>query len=154
MTNRHQLAETPTLFQNSIVAIDADTGVLCFTCPHCGTDLQVEPNQINCGIFRCGIVRSTGAQIAPHASEQECDALRTNEGGTKIWGCARPFRLVNADIHLDNQEQERKQEGKQEQEEKQEQDKKQEQEEKQEQKVPINQSSMQTILCVVACDYI
>ena len=83
--------------EQDTLAVNEQDGFLHFSCPHCGIDLEVEAAQVNCGIFRCGIVRSTGAQLPPHMSKQDCDALRSEENGALIWGCARPFRLDAAD---------------------------------------------------------
>lgn len=67
-----------------------------FVCPHCLTTIiEVEKNQINCKIFRCGVVKATGKQIGPHTIKGECDRLR--EGGL-IWGCARPFRFDGSTV--------------------------------------------------------
>ena len=56
-------------------------------CPHCRISLVVEA--LNCGIFRCGVRRDTGAQIDPHMSEEDCRAVLG-----QIWGCSRPFRVT------------------------------------------------------------
>lgn len=62
-----------------------------FLCPNCLTTvIEVEKDQINCKIFRCGVVKATGKQIGPHTKEAECNRFR-EEG--LVWGCARPFRF-------------------------------------------------------------
>ena len=58
-------------------------------CPHCRELVIIE--QLNCCIFRHGIIKSTGEQINPHASKSECDYL--NENGL-IYGCGKPFRII------------------------------------------------------------
>ena len=65
--------------------------MLLLPCPHCQT--LVEIVSINCAIFRCGILKQTGEQIPPHAPKAECDRLAENQ---LIWGCGRPFRVVQA----------------------------------------------------------
>ena len=49
---------------------------------------------INCAIFRHGVLKETGNQIDPHASKEICDSL-AKEG--KIYGCGKPFKLVRQD---------------------------------------------------------
>ncbi len=58
-------------------------------CPHCSQLIEIE--SINCAIFRCGIYRTTGQQVSPHAPKAECDRLAAEQ---QIWGCGKPFRLV------------------------------------------------------------
>ena len=55
-------------------------------CPHCHVSVWVE--EVNCAIFRCGIVKATGEQVPPHLPKEECDRL-----GDTIWGCSKPFQL-------------------------------------------------------------
>ncbi len=61
--------------------------IMTLSCPHCG--IHIEIAEINCGIFRCGIYKTTGQQLPPHLSKTSCDALKNAD---KIWGCSRPFR--------------------------------------------------------------
>jgi hypothetical protein len=55
-------------------------------CPHCG--IQIIIDEVNCGIFRCGIYKATGKQVSPHLSKEECEAIKNTD---LIWGCCRPF---------------------------------------------------------------
>lgn len=59
-----------------------------FNCPHCGTNIVVMKNEVNCKIFRCGQLKSNGTQIPPHAQKIVCDQLRENN---LVYGCAKPF---------------------------------------------------------------
>tara|TARA_Y100000816_G_C25923381_1_gene481511 strand:- start:6 stop:242 length:237 start_codon:yes stop_codon:yes gene_type:complete len=59
-------------------------------CPNCGDYIQIFKNEINCKIFRHGILKSSGKQINPHLKKSLCDKL-LNEG--KIYGCGKPFML-------------------------------------------------------------
>jgi len=61
-----------------------------FTCPHC--KIAVEIIEINCNVFRCGILKSTGEQINPHLPESDCGRLVLAE---LIWGCGKPFKIEN-----------------------------------------------------------
>lgn len=57
-------------------------------CPHCkGT---VEVIDLNCRIFRHGILKATGQQIDPHACKPVCDDLFLKG---LIYGCGKPFRV-------------------------------------------------------------
>jgi hypothetical protein len=71
--------------------IGETTDILLFNCPHCLGDIQVLRNEINCTIFRHGILKSNGEQISPHASKEECDNYVAND---LIYGCGRPFKLI------------------------------------------------------------
>jgi hypothetical protein len=58
-------------------------------CPHC--KLYIEIQEINCAIFRHGVLKLSGEQINPHAPKAVCDQLvETNA----IYGCGKPFKLV------------------------------------------------------------
>ena len=60
-------------------------------CPTCG--VLIEILEVNCAIFRCGIVRATGEQIPPHSSKEEIEKL-------EIWGCGNPMRLVDGKLEI------------------------------------------------------
>jgi hypothetical protein len=57
-------------------------------CPHCRSEIIIQ--EVNCQIFRHGIYKSSGDQINPHASKEECDELFIKE---LIYGCGKPFRI-------------------------------------------------------------
>ena len=59
------------------------------TCPHCHEHVIIE--QINCGIFRHGVLKSTGKPMHPHASKQVCNQY-LKKG--LIYGCGRPFQIT------------------------------------------------------------
>lgn len=59
-------------------------------CPWCHEDVLVMKNEINCAIFRHGVLKSNHQQMDPHASKEECDRLA--DGGL-IYGCGKPFRI-------------------------------------------------------------
>ena len=58
-------------------------------CPHCNEFVII--NELNCCIFRHGILKNTGEQMNPHASKQECDDLKKND---LIFGCGKPFKIT------------------------------------------------------------
>lgn len=58
-------------------------------CPHCGQFIEIL--QINCGIFRCGILKDNFQQIDPHLNKESCDKLFAED---KIFGCSKPFRII------------------------------------------------------------
>jgi hypothetical protein len=58
-------------------------------CPHCNEYVVIQ--EINCAIFRHGILKNNGLQIDPHSSKELCDYyVREN----KIYGCGKPFRII------------------------------------------------------------
>ena len=59
-------------------------------CPHCKEYVIIE--QINCAIFRHGVMKSSLVQINPHLAKFECDKLKEND---LIYGCGKPFQIVN-----------------------------------------------------------
>ena len=59
-------------------------------CPHCNGSILILEKEINCKIFRHGVLKSTKKQINPHLEKKKCDRLFA-EG--LIFGCGKPFRL-------------------------------------------------------------
>ena len=59
-------------------------------CPNCGMPIEVV--ELNCSIFRCGIMKDTFEQIPPHSRKEECDRLKKED---LIYGCGCPFQVVN-----------------------------------------------------------
>jgi len=64
------------------------TTPLFVSCPHCNTTIEII--ELNCRIFRCGILKSTGQQIDPHLSKEHCDRLVERD---EIYGCGKPFKV-------------------------------------------------------------
>jgi len=58
-------------------------------CPHCQSYVEIE--EVNCAIFRHGVIKKTNTQINPHASKNECDMYIKNNS---INGCGKPFKIV------------------------------------------------------------
>ena len=65
---------------------------LIIQCPHCNELIQIFKNEINCSIFRHGVLKSNMQQINPHLNKIECDNLYNNN---LIYGCGKPFKIVN-----------------------------------------------------------
>jgi hypothetical protein len=61
-------------------------------CPHCYESIIIQ--EINCGIFRHGIIKNTGQQMDPHLNKQECDRLKKEN---LIFGCGKPFMIIEND---------------------------------------------------------
>ena len=61
-------------------------------CPHC--ELLIEINQINCGIFRHGVLKSNMQNIPPHLPKAQCEHLIHHN---LIYGCGKPFRIIIKD---------------------------------------------------------
>ena len=63
--------------------------MMIITCPHCNEYIDIE--QINCGIFRHGILKTNNEQINPHSSEELCNFYIKHN---KIFGCGKPFQII------------------------------------------------------------
>jgi len=70
-------------------------GKLYFECPWCGGTVEIMNTQINCGIFRHATYKTSGQQIPPHASRDECERLID-----QVFGCAKPFQISCIDSSL------------------------------------------------------
>ena len=57
-------------------------------CPHCYERVFID--EVNCGIFRHGLLVTTGKQIEPHLSKEICDYLVKEQ---LILGCGKPFQV-------------------------------------------------------------
>lgn len=57
-------------------------------CPYCSEYIYIE--ELNCRIFRHGVLKKTNEQINPHSSKEECEKLYINN---KIYGCGKPFKI-------------------------------------------------------------
>lgn len=66
--------------------------MIIVSCPHCKESVVIE--QINCNIFRHGVMKDTGKQLDPHLPKLECDALKEKD---LIYGCGKPFSLSKED---------------------------------------------------------
>lgn len=64
-------------------------------CPHCGEYIIIK--QLNCGIFRHGILKSSYKQINPHAPQKQCEYYINKE---LIYGCGKPFK-INTDGNVE-----------------------------------------------------
>jgi DNA-directed RNA polymerase subunit RPC12/RpoP len=60
-------------------------------CPHCKILILIKKKDINCSIFRHGVLIKTLQQIDPHSSKLLCDEY-VNKG--LIYGCGKPFKLI------------------------------------------------------------
>ena len=73
------------------MSVIEDNNLYRFACPHCDQQIEVQKNQLNCKIFRCGILKNNFKQIGPHTKKAECDRLKEND---LIFGCGKPFKFV------------------------------------------------------------
>lgn len=71
-----------------------DNNFLIFKCPHCEQYILVHQNEINCKIFRHAVYKHNLLPINPHSSKKVCEKLLQKN---KIYGCGKPFRLVEND---------------------------------------------------------
>ena len=76
---------------NNSVIYDENNGYYIFKCPYCDLNIQVIKTELNCLIFRHGILKKDFTPINPHLSKSECDRLAEED---LIYGCGKPFRLL------------------------------------------------------------
>lgn len=69
-----------------------EENMLIFKCPACNDYVEVNMNEIYCGIFRHALFKDNFTQVNPHLSKSECDKLVSEN---KIYGCCRPFQIKN-----------------------------------------------------------
>jgi hypothetical protein len=62
---------------------------LIVLCPHCNDPILID--QLNCKIFRHGVLKNNSEQINPHSSKIECDNYVNND---LIYGCGKPFKII------------------------------------------------------------
>ena len=62
---------------------------LIVNCPNCNNPVLIA--ELNCRIFRHGVLKSNNTQINPHASKEECDYYIKND---LIYGCGKPFKIL------------------------------------------------------------
>lgn len=62
-------------------------------CPTCELQILIFKNDINCAIFRHGIIKSSGEQMNPHTPKEICDKLFEQN---LIIGCGKPFRIISS----------------------------------------------------------
>jgi DNA-directed RNA polymerase subunit RPC12/RpoP len=58
-------------------------------CPNCGQFIEIL--ELNCRIFRCGVLKHNNEQINAHLNEKECTKLKKND---LIYGCGKPFQIL------------------------------------------------------------
>jgi hypothetical protein len=66
-------------------------------CPHCNGEIIIGNQEINCGIFRHGVLKTNNQPIHPHLPKVHCDRL--SERGL-IYGCGKPFSVKKSDDQL------------------------------------------------------
>jgi hypothetical protein len=60
-------------------------------CPHCEEFAVINKCDMNCCIFRHGVMKDGGVQMNPHESKEVCDSLSING---MIYGCGKPFQMT------------------------------------------------------------
>ena len=66
-------------------------------CPNCNLYVLILKNELNCRIFRHGVLKSNMTQINPHMPKNQCDELKRMD---LIYGCGKPFRYVNNKLEI------------------------------------------------------
>lgn len=65
---------------------------MILSCPSCNDLVYIDRSDINCGIFRHAVMKTTMEPIDPHASFETCELL-VYKG--LVYGCAKPFRIID-----------------------------------------------------------
>ena len=68
-----------------------DDFTIIVQCPNCYEFVAVKKSELNCKIFRHGILKSNFKQIDPHLPKEKCDKLIKND---LIFGCGKPFKIL------------------------------------------------------------
>ena len=75
--------------KKNVLLFDINTYI--FDCPHCNGVVLVAKTEVNCQIFRHGIIKSNDQQVNPHASKGECEMILSEN---LVYGCCNPFKLI------------------------------------------------------------
>ena len=70
--------------------MSSTTNSCIYQCPHCLCYVETRLEEINCKIFRHGILKVNGLQIDPHLPKLGCDQLVADDA---IYGCGGPYML-------------------------------------------------------------
>ena len=71
--------------------VEMENDYLVIPCPHCYEKMIIYVKELNCHIFRHGVLKKNKQQINPHLNKQVCDFLFLKK---LIYGCGKPFRIV------------------------------------------------------------
>jgi len=74
---------------NIIHLINKKMTEIVVICPHCNANIIIE--ELNCCIFRHGILKENNKQIEPHSSKILCEFYVKTD---KIYGCGKPFQII------------------------------------------------------------
>ena len=77
--------------------IEKDGDHFIFQCPHCADYIVVKASEINCKIFRHGVMKDNLQQVSPHAPKDRCDYLKEND---LIYGCGKPFKFDGKSVEI------------------------------------------------------
>ena len=77
-----------------VTKVEEDGNLYIFQCPYedCNGYITVAKKELNCKIFRHGVLKRSFQQMGPHDAKNICDSLYSNK---EIYGCGRPFRFVS-----------------------------------------------------------
>lgn len=91
MSQINQVGEATNILVNEVTNYSDKV----YNCPHCDAELIINDNDINCGIFRHGVIIQTLQQINSHETEERCKFYSDNN---LIYGCGKPFKITNLKI--------------------------------------------------------
>jgi hypothetical protein len=71
--------------------VEKENDKYIYQCPHCELFVITYENELNCKIFRHGVLKTNNTQISPHCPKQQCDDYVTND---LIFGCGKPYKFI------------------------------------------------------------
>jgi len=89
-TNNHN-KKHPEKNTEKDLEVEMENDHLVIPCPHCYEKMIIYVKELNCHIFRHGVLKKNKQQINPHLNKQVCDFLFLKK---LIYGCGKPFRIV------------------------------------------------------------
>ena len=87
--------EVQNIVQNEVPKTEFEFYI--FTCPYCEGTIIVHRNELNCRIFRHGVLKANQEQMNPHCPKEECDRLVAEN---LIIGCGKPFRVEGEGVNV------------------------------------------------------
>ena len=65
------------------------SSVIYLPCPHCEIFVEIDVQEINCGIYRHAFYKS-GQEVDPHETKETLERLIQQD---LVYGCGKPFQF-------------------------------------------------------------
>lgn len=96
MNERKTSVAIPAVVDCEYPGIKQGTPGWLLQCPHCDHWVLVAKEEMNCAVFRHGVLKDMSGQVPPHADKATVDTLLA---ANAILGCGQPFQ-VNKDTMI------------------------------------------------------